>query len=173
MAYMYNVHCKYICLCLGPQRSIPLCCIFLLNIESLNGTAFVKWIVYSIESCLVVLIISIYFVVLIKNMLVEGILIPWFRFHVRINTIFIQDYLASLWCTEDVFKHSGKIGISETSYSSVGLVADTELSTCPSSFFPGVAYQRKYIYIEHRAGKAARLASWRKMTQPGEFCWWW
>ncbi len=24
------------------------------------------------------------------------------------------------------------------------------------------------IYIEHWAGKAARLASWRKMTQPGE-----
>ncbi len=33
--------------------------------------------------------------------------------------------------------------------------------------------QRKDIYIEHRAGKAACLASWRKMTQPGEFCWWW
>jgi hypothetical protein len=31
--------------------------------------------------------------------------------------------------------------------------------------------QRKDIYIEHRAGKAPRLASWRKMTQPGEFCW--
>jgi hypothetical protein len=31
--------------------------------------------------------------------------------------------------------------------------------------------QRKDIYIEHRAGTAARLASWRKMTQPGEFCW--
>jgi hypothetical protein len=27
------------------------------------------------------------------------------------------------------------------------------------------------IYIEHRAGKAARLASWRKMTQPGVFGW--
>jgi hypothetical protein len=25
----------------------------------------------------------------------------------------------------------------------------------------------------HRAGKAARLASWRKMTQPGELCWRW
>ncbi len=34
-----------------------------------------------------------------------------------------------------------------------------------------VLYQRKDIYIEHWAGKAARLASWRKMTQPGEFCW--
>jgi hypothetical protein len=33
--------------------------------------------------------------------------------------------------------------------------------------------QRKDIYIEHWAGKAARLASWRKMTQLGEFCWWW
>jgi hypothetical protein len=32
-------------------------------------------------------------------------------------------------------------------------------------------YQRKYIYIEHRAGKVARLASWRKMTQPADFCW--
>jgi hypothetical protein len=31
--------------------------------------------------------------------------------------------------------------------------------------------QRKEIYIEHRAGKTAHLASWRKMTQPGEFCW--
>ncbi len=31
--------------------------------------------------------------------------------------------------------------------------------------------QRKDIYIEHRAGKTPRLASWRKMTQPGEFCW--
>jgi hypothetical protein len=30
---------------------------------------------------------------------------------------------------------------------------------------------REDIYIEHRAGKVARLASWRKMTQPGEFCW--
>ncbi len=29
--------------------------------------------------------------------------------------------------------------------------------------------QRKDIYIEHRAGKATRLASWRKMTQPGAF----
>jgi hypothetical protein len=27
------------------------------------------------------------------------------------------------------------------------------------------------IYIEHWAGMSARLASWRKMTQPGEFCW--
>jgi hypothetical protein len=25
--------------------------------------------------------------------------------------------------------------------------------------------------IEHRAGKAARLDIWRKMIQPGEFCW--
>jgi hypothetical protein len=33
------------------------------------------------------------------------------------------------------------------------------------------AIQRKDI-VEHRAGKVARLASWRKMTQPGEFCWW-
>jgi hypothetical protein len=31
--------------------------------------------------------------------------------------------------------------------------------------------QRKDIYIENRAGKVARLASWRKMTQPGGFCW--
>jgi hypothetical protein len=31
--------------------------------------------------------------------------------------------------------------------------------------------RREVIYIEHRAGKAARLDSWRKMTQPGEFCW--
>ncbi len=29
--------------------------------------------------------------------------------------------------------------------------------------------QRKDIYIEHRAGKAARLASWRKMTQMASF----
>ncbi len=29
--------------------------------------------------------------------------------------------------------------------------------------------QRKDIYIEHRAGKAPRLASWRKMTQPASF----
>jgi hypothetical protein len=29
----------------------------------------------------------------------------------------------------------------------------------------------KNMYIEHRAGKVACLASWRKMTQPGEFCW--
>ena len=28
----------------------------------------------------------------------------------------------------------------------------------------------KERYIEHRAGKAIRLACWRKMTQPGEFC---
>ncbi len=34
-----------------------------------------------------------------------------------------------------------------------------------------VLYQRKYTYIEHWAGTAARLSSWRKMTQPGEFCW--
>ncbi len=27
----------------------------------------------------------------------------------------------------------------------------------------------RYVYIKHRAGKAALLASWRKMTQPGEF----
>jgi hypothetical protein len=33
------------------------------------------------------------------------------------------------------------------------------------------SYQRKDIYIEHRAGKTPCLASWRKMTQPGEFCW--
>ena len=31
--------------------------------------------------------------------------------------------------------------------------------------------QRKDMYIQRkRAGKAARLASWRKMTLPGEFC---
>jgi hypothetical protein len=30
-------------------------------------------------------------------------------------------------------------------------------------------YQRKDI--EHRAGKAAGLANWKKMTRPGEFCW--
>jgi hypothetical protein len=35
----------------------------------------------------------------------------------------------------------------------------------------GRGEQRKDIYIENRAGKAARLTSWRKMTQPGEFCW--
>jgi hypothetical protein len=35
----------------------------------------------------------------------------------------------------------------------------------------GRRYQIKDIYIEHRAGKAALLASWRKMTQPSEFCW--
>ena len=29
--------------------------------------------------------------------------------------------------------------------------------------------QRKDIYIEHRAGKAARLASLRKVTQPSSF----
>jgi hypothetical protein len=34
-----------------------------------------------------------------------------------------------------------------------------------------VPAQRKDINIEHRASKAARLSSWRKMTQPGEFCW--
>jgi hypothetical protein len=33
--------------------------------------------------------------------------------------------------------------------------------------------QRKDIYIEHRACRAARLASYRKMTQPGEICWLW
>jgi hypothetical protein len=33
--------------------------------------------------------------------------------------------------------------------------------------------QRKDLYKEQRTGKAARLASWRKMTQPGEFCWCW
>ncbi len=32
-------------------------------------------------------------------------------------------------------------------------------------------YTREKYSIEHRAGKAARLASWRKMTQPGEFSW--
>jgi hypothetical protein len=37
--------------------------------------------------------------------------------------------------------------------------------------YPGYPYQIKDIYIEHWAGKAARLASWRKMTQQGEFCW--
>jgi myosin-6 len=26
------------------------------------------------------------------------------------------------------------------------------------------------MYIEHPAGKLPRLASWRKMTQPGEIC---
>ncbi len=31
--------------------------------------------------------------------------------------------------------------------------------------------QRKDIYIEHWDGKAARRASWKKMNQPGEFCW--
>jgi hypothetical protein len=35
----------------------------------------------------------------------------------------------------------------------------------------GTEDQRIHIYIEHRAGKAARLASWWKMTEPGEFCW--
>jgi hypothetical protein len=30
--------------------------------------------------------------------------------------------------------------------------------------------EKTYTYIEHWAGKAARLASWRKMTQQGEIC---
>ncbi len=32
--------------------------------------------------------------------------------------------------------------------------------------------EKKYTVhtVEHWAGKAARLASWRKMTQPGKFC---
>jgi hypothetical protein len=33
------------------------------------------------------------------------------------------------------------------------------------------AETEKRFNIEHRAGKAARKASWRKMTQPGEFSW--
>ncbi len=39
----------------------------------------------------------------------------------------------------------------------------------PSSHARG-KNQRKDIYIEHRAGTAPRLASWRIMTQPGEIC---
>jgi hypothetical protein len=31
----------------------------------------------------------------------------------------------------------------------------------------------KRYSIENRAGKAAHLASWRKMTQPDDFCWCW
>jgi hypothetical protein len=38
---------------------------------------------------------------------------------------------------------------------------------------PHVPKKRHILYMEHRAGKAARLASWRKMTQPGEICWRW
>ncbi len=38
-----------------------------------------------------------------------------------------------------------------------------------STTCPGMDNQRKDIYIEHRAGKAALLASWRKMTHPDEF----
>ncbi len=35
----------------------------------------------------------------------------------------------------------------------------------------GMKQRKDILYIEHRAGKATCLASWRKMTQPGEFCW--
>jgi hypothetical protein len=35
----------------------------------------------------------------------------------------------------------------------------------------GLLLSEKRYSIEHRAGKAACLASLRKMTQPGEFCW--
>jgi hypothetical protein len=51
-------------------------------------------------------------------------------------------------------------------------------TTYPEEAMPCIIQQltyykalRKDIYIEQRAGKAARLASCRKMTQPGEFCW--
>jgi hypothetical protein len=37
-------------------------------------------------------------------------------------------------------------------------------------YLPTVGSQKRYN-IEHRAGKAARLASRRKVTQPGGFCW--
>ncbi len=76
--------------------------------------------VSSIGSCLVLVIISIFFMVFIENLLVDGISILWFRFQVRINTIFVQDYLALFYGAQKTYyKHSGKIGISETSYSSV------------------------------------------------------
>jgi hypothetical protein len=42
----------------------------LLDMESLIAIAFVRWIVYSIGSCLVMVI---YFMVRIKNLLVAGI----------------------------------------------------------------------------------------------------
>ncbi len=50
-----------------------------------------------------------------SNLLDAGILIPWFGFQVIINITFIQEYLASYLVYE----------ISETNYSSVGLVGET------------------------------------------------
>jgi hypothetical protein len=45
-------------------------------------------------------------------------------------------------------------------------------ATQEGSSAQGTYRQRKDTYsIEHRAGRAVRLASWRKMTQPGEYCW--
>ncbi len=38
-----------------------------------------------------------YFMLLIEYLLVAGILIPWLGYKVRINTIFFQDYLASIF----------------------------------------------------------------------------
>jgi hypothetical protein len=63
--------------------------------------------------------------------------------------------------------------------SQVGDGEQTEMSSLNKRTLPvvrrgmggGRRYQRKDIYMEHRAGKAALLASWRKMTQPSEFCW--
>jgi hypothetical protein len=46
-----------------------------------------------------------------------------------------------------------------------------ETTACQIEIIHGKPRQRKNIYIEHRAAKAARLAIWRKMTQPGEFFW--
>ncbi len=40
----------------------------------------------------------------------------------------------------------------------------------PSPASQAKVFAEKRYIIEHRVDKAARLASWRKMTQPGEFC---
>jgi hypothetical protein len=54
--------------------------------------AFVKWIAYSFLLCLVIVIISICFVVLIENLLLAGISIPLLLdFQTRINNNLIQN----------------------------------------------------------------------------------
>ncbi len=57
-----------------------------------NWFTFVKWTVYIVRSCLVIVIISFCFVVLIENLLLARILIPLLLdLQSRINNIFIQD----------------------------------------------------------------------------------
>jgi hypothetical protein len=82
----------------------------------------------------------------------------------KMTLLLLSSFRLSLWCT-----HIAVVleGLGEAVWENTCSALHGYLNGGGGG---GRPYQRKDIYIEHRAGKAPRLASWRKMTQQGEFC---